>query len=289
MADAPASEPQTDEGLPDDGLLAEIEEAALGLARLAGAEITDALQREISVEYKTEARGDSAPTDPVSDVDRAVEQLLRERLRERFPDHGIVGEEVDEHPSPDRGVPVGRRPRGRDDELRQRLPAVRLLHRRTASRAAGRGRGVVLDQPRAAPRRLPRATRWQALLRAAPRHAGTSRQRRQPPAGRRARRRRRTLAGVGQSRHRLRRDRMRLRRRRHLQLGAVLGGATVGCGPPAPPCCARRTARCGCAGAAAGPRWSGSSRRRGYARTANQRCATGGSRCWPGSGRRWSC
>ena len=102
MADAPASEPQPDEGLPDDGLLAEIEEAALDLARLAGAEITDALQREISVEYKTEARGDSAPTDPVSDVDRAVEQLLRERLRERFPDHGIVGEEVDEHPSPDR-------------------------------------------------------------------------------------------------------------------------------------------------------------------------------------------
>lgn len=87
--------------LPDDRLLAEIEEAALELARLAGAEITSALQREISVEYKTEARGDAAPTDPVSEVDRAVEQLLRERLGERFPDHGIVGEEVDDEPSPE--------------------------------------------------------------------------------------------------------------------------------------------------------------------------------------------
>ncbi len=111
MADAPTQDstqesPPPDEAppggpLPDDRLLAEIEEAALELARLAGAEIMSALQREISVEYKTEARGDAAPTDPVSEVDRAVEQLLRERLGERFPDHGIVGEETDDQPSPD--------------------------------------------------------------------------------------------------------------------------------------------------------------------------------------------
>lgn len=87
--------------LPGDALLAEIEGVALDLARLGGAEIMSAFQREISVEYKTEARGDAAPTDPVSEVDRAVEQLLRERLSERFPEHGIVGEEVDDQPAPD--------------------------------------------------------------------------------------------------------------------------------------------------------------------------------------------
>src|SRR5690606_7734125 len=39
--------------------------------------------------------------DPVSEVDRAVETLVRERVAARFPGHDIVGEEVDHHPSPD--------------------------------------------------------------------------------------------------------------------------------------------------------------------------------------------
>ena len=98
MTDAPAT---ADAPLPDERLLAEIEDVALEFARLAGDEIVQALHREISVEYKTEAKGDAAPTDPVSEVDRAVEQLIRERLADRFPNHGIVGEEVDEQPSPD--------------------------------------------------------------------------------------------------------------------------------------------------------------------------------------------
>ena len=85
---------------PDAALLDEIESFALELAREAGAEIAAALQREVKVEYKTEARGDAAPTDPVSEVDRAVEALLRERLAQRFPDHAIVGEEVDAQPGP---------------------------------------------------------------------------------------------------------------------------------------------------------------------------------------------
>ena len=98
MSEAPAADA---EPLPDEALLAEIETVAVALARAAGAEIVATLGREISVQYKTEAKGDDAPTDPVSEVDHAVERMLRERLDERFPDHAVVGEEVDEHPSPD--------------------------------------------------------------------------------------------------------------------------------------------------------------------------------------------
>jgi len=90
-----------DDLLPDDSVLREIESVAVDLARFAGEEIQQALSTEIVVEYKTDAKGDSAPTDPVSQVDRNVERMLRERLAERFPDHGIAGEEVDAHPSPD--------------------------------------------------------------------------------------------------------------------------------------------------------------------------------------------
>lgn len=87
--------------LPSDALLVRIEALAVELARLAGAEIVSALEREITVEYKQEGRAGGAPSDPVSDVDRAVEALLRARLAETFPDHGIIGEELDAHPLPD--------------------------------------------------------------------------------------------------------------------------------------------------------------------------------------------
>jgi myo-inositol-1(or 4)-monophosphatase len=97
VPDDPA--PTTLDGAPD-ALLAEIEGLAVELARLAGAEIADTLGREITVEYKREARGGDQPTNPVSEVDRAVEELVRERIGERFPSHGIIGEEVDLHPDP---------------------------------------------------------------------------------------------------------------------------------------------------------------------------------------------
>ena len=89
-------DPYPGDSYPDDAALAEIEEAALALARLAGERIAETLEHEIVVEYKDEARGDGTPTNPVSEVDHAIEALLRERLAERFPDHGIIGEEVAE-------------------------------------------------------------------------------------------------------------------------------------------------------------------------------------------------
>ncbi len=87
--------------LPDESSLAQIEAVALDLAREAGAEITAALSRAVTVEYKTKARRNSEPTDPVSEVDSAIEAKLRERLGERFPHHAVVGEEMDIHPSAD--------------------------------------------------------------------------------------------------------------------------------------------------------------------------------------------
>jgi myo-inositol-1(or 4)-monophosphatase len=83
--------------LPDDRELAAIEEAAVLLARLAGAEITNALERGVAVEYKSEGKGAAAPTDPVSEVDREVEDLLRHRVGREFPGHAIIGEEIEEH------------------------------------------------------------------------------------------------------------------------------------------------------------------------------------------------
>ena len=86
---------------PPQSELAEVEAVALELARMAGARIVETLTRVIAVEYKDEGKDGRPPSNPVSEVDRAVEEFLRERVAERFPDHGILGEEFDTHPGPD--------------------------------------------------------------------------------------------------------------------------------------------------------------------------------------------
>lgn len=88
----------------DSAALAGIEALAVELAREAGALARAALQRQVAVEYKPDARGKESTNDPVSEVDRAVEDLVRARVTERFPDHAIIGEEVDTHPASDAGV-----------------------------------------------------------------------------------------------------------------------------------------------------------------------------------------
>jgi myo-inositol-1(or 4)-monophosphatase len=77
----------------------ELEAVALALAHAGGEVIADALGRDFAVEYKQAARPGSAPTDPVSQIDREVEELVRARLRERFPGHEVIGEESDEPPA----------------------------------------------------------------------------------------------------------------------------------------------------------------------------------------------
>jgi myo-inositol-1(or 4)-monophosphatase len=74
--------------------LEEIESLAVELANLAGAEIKSALGGIFTVRYKTGATSSSLWRDPVSEVDNKVEKIIRERIAERFPDHGIIGEEM---------------------------------------------------------------------------------------------------------------------------------------------------------------------------------------------------
>ena len=74
-----------------------VELMAVELAALAGAEITSALSRSLMVRYKGEP---GSYRDPVSEVDRNVETLIRTRLSARFPHHTVIGEEFDIEPDP---------------------------------------------------------------------------------------------------------------------------------------------------------------------------------------------
>lgn len=96
---SPEAKPDPTDPL-SEALLEEIEAVAVELAHLAGAEIVSTLGREIAVEYKSASKGGAEPTNPVSEVDHAVEGLVRDRLAVRFPGHGIIGEEVELHPDP---------------------------------------------------------------------------------------------------------------------------------------------------------------------------------------------
>ncbi len=77
----------------DDALLARVHELAVKIARKAGEQMLAGLERPLAVEYKSEGRGGAAPTNPVTDVDRAVEQFAQELIAAEFPDHGFLGEE----------------------------------------------------------------------------------------------------------------------------------------------------------------------------------------------------
>ena len=90
--------PATGDGVSRE-LLSEIERTAVEIARLAGAEITTALGRALSIKYKGDEASQALFRDPVSEVDQKVEALIRLRLSERFPGHDIIGEEMTERPA----------------------------------------------------------------------------------------------------------------------------------------------------------------------------------------------
>ncbi len=86
----------------DPGRLAELESLAAEFARIAGAEIVSARSRAVTVRYKELDRpGDEHAgakplwRDPVTEVDHDVEVMIRARLAERFPDHDVIGEEIE--------------------------------------------------------------------------------------------------------------------------------------------------------------------------------------------------
>jgi myo-inositol-1(or 4)-monophosphatase len=67
--------------------------AAARLAHVAGEYIFAASAQVPAVEFKVPAPGGTPNSNPVSCTDRAVEQLIREQLRARFPEDSILGEE----------------------------------------------------------------------------------------------------------------------------------------------------------------------------------------------------
>lgn len=75
-------------------LLAEMEEMAIDLARLAGSEMQNSLGKTLSVSYKSGDDAKAIHRDPVSEVDHRCEVMVRARLEDRFPTHGILGEEL---------------------------------------------------------------------------------------------------------------------------------------------------------------------------------------------------
>jgi myo-inositol-1(or 4)-monophosphatase len=78
-----------------------VESLAIELANLAGAEIKSTLGGIVTVRYKTCETDTALWRDPVSEVDHKIERLVRERIAERFPDHGVIGEEIKERPGRD--------------------------------------------------------------------------------------------------------------------------------------------------------------------------------------------
>ncbi len=75
--------------LPESDLM-QIESAAAEFARGAGALLAGHFGKTISVEYK-----DKAQQDPVTAADKETQSYLERRIAERFPIHGILGEEDD--------------------------------------------------------------------------------------------------------------------------------------------------------------------------------------------------
>jgi myo-inositol-1(or 4)-monophosphatase len=75
--------------------LQDIETVAVELAALAGAEIARTFGSILTVRYKSKTEGgEISLRDPVSEVDGRIETIIRGRIRERFPDHDVIGEEM---------------------------------------------------------------------------------------------------------------------------------------------------------------------------------------------------
>ena len=78
--------------LPDDFTLAAIEDHAARMARRAGQTLMGYFGTPLDIDFK-----DEHGTDPVTNVDREVQNDLVRAISEAYPEHGIVGEE-DEDP-----------------------------------------------------------------------------------------------------------------------------------------------------------------------------------------------
>ena len=78
--------------VPGPDVLRPIEEAAVAIAHEGGALILDRFRSTLTVEFKGGHKDD-----PVTEVDRAVEAQVLERVKRDFPDHAVLGEEGTSH------------------------------------------------------------------------------------------------------------------------------------------------------------------------------------------------
>lgn len=77
----------------DPRLAITLENTAVRLARAAGDRIYAAFSQPLRVDFKAATPGAAANSNPVSEVDRAVEDFIRAELAREFPEHGVIGEE----------------------------------------------------------------------------------------------------------------------------------------------------------------------------------------------------
>src|SRR5690606_5964847 len=76
-------------GMPHSSLpILELEDFAIELAHTAGGIARAHFRKSFTIENKGASR-----FDPVTNADKAIERVLRQAIAERYPDHGIVGEE----------------------------------------------------------------------------------------------------------------------------------------------------------------------------------------------------
>ena len=87
---------------PDDSLLAEIESLATNIARDAGAILSKYFGKgkSLDIEYK-----DKQERDPVTNADKESQEFLVKAISEKFPDHGILGEENEDKEQEESSAP----------------------------------------------------------------------------------------------------------------------------------------------------------------------------------------
>ena len=84
----------------DEKLAREIAGVAADLAKGAGEMLLGHFGRQLTIEYKDEAQ-----RDPVTSADKTCQEFLSKEITNRFPDHGILGEESAEDTEADTPAP----------------------------------------------------------------------------------------------------------------------------------------------------------------------------------------
>ncbi|HEV2701223.1 MAG TPA: inositol monophosphatase family protein, partial [Steroidobacteraceae bacterium] len=70
-----------------------LEATAVRLAQAAGAQLTGAVNGDLTVSFKQTRPEWAANSNPVSQVDQSVERFIRAQLMQEHPQHAIIGEE----------------------------------------------------------------------------------------------------------------------------------------------------------------------------------------------------